>query len=65
METTKINNKIEVLQNSYSKPLTLENEELFEEITRAISEHRDSTDGIFDVLGEIADSVQEDFEELV
>ena len=51
---------------------TLEIAELFEEITRAISEHvtfeneiRDSTDGIFDVLGEIVDSVHEDFEELV
>ena len=51
---------------------TLEIAELFEEITRAISEHvtfeneiRDSTDGIFDVPGEIVDSVHEDFEELV
>ena len=50
----------------------LEDAQLFEEKTRAISEHvtfenenRDSTDGIFDVLGETADFVQEDFEELV
>ena len=48
----------------------LEVAQLFEEI--AISEHvtfedenRDSTDGVFDVLGEIADSLQEDFEELL
>ena len=72
IETAKIINKIEASENSYSKLHTLENAELFEEITRAISErvtfeneNRDSTDGIFDVLGEIADSVQEDFEGLV
>ena len=48
----------------------LEVAQLFEET--AISEHvtfedenRDSTDGVFDVLGEIADSLQEDFEELL
>ena len=72
METTQISNKIEALEDSYYKLHTLENAELSKEITRAISGHvrfenenRDSTDGIFDVLGEIADSVQEDFEEVV
>ena len=50
----------------------LENVQLIEKITIAISEpitfeneNRDSTDGILDVKREIADSVQEDFEELV
>ena len=72
MVKTEFQEKIESLGNNYSKLNTLERVQLFEEITRAISEHvtfenknRDSTDGIFDVLSKIADSVQEDFEELV
>ena len=72
MVKTEFQEKIESLGNNYSKLNTLESVQLFEEITRAISEHvtfenknRDSTDGIFDVLSKIADSVQEDFEELV
>ena len=72
MATAKINKKIETLENNYSRMYKLEVAQLFEEITKAISEHvtfenenRDSTDGVFDMLGEIADSVQEDFEELV
>ena len=45
---------------------------MFEEITKAISEHvklededKDSTDGVLNMLSKIADSVQEEFEELV
>ena len=72
MKTAKINEKIEALESNYSRMYKLEDAQLFEEITKAISEHvtfenenRDSTYRIFDVLDEIADSVQEDFEELV
>ena len=50
----------------------LENVQLIEEITTAISKHvifenenKDSTDGVLDVIREIADSVHEDFEKLV
>ena len=69
MESRKIDEKIEILENSYCKLYTLENAQLFEEITKAISEHvkhededKDSRDG---VLSKIPDSLQEEFEELV
>ena len=51
---------------------TLKSAQLFEEITKTILEHvefedkeNNSTDGVITVLSEIADSVQEEFEELV
>ena len=72
MESAKIDEKIEILENSYSKLYNLENAQLFEEITRLISEHvkfedegKDSTGGLHNVLSEIADSVRKEFEELV
>ena len=36
MESAKIDENIELLENSYSKLYNLENAQLFEEITRAI-----------------------------
>ena len=72
IENTKLGEKIEALENSYSRLYMLENVQLIEEITTAISErvtfenkNRESTDGVLDIIREIADSVQEDFEELV
>ena len=72
MDETKLNEKIEILENSYSKLHTPEGAQLFEEITKAISEHvefedkeNNSTDGVITMLSEIDDSVQEEFEELV
>ena len=38
MDETKLNEKIEILENSYSKVHTLESTKLFEDITEAISE---------------------------
>ena len=45
---------------------------IFEEFTRELeaylareTDHKDSTDGIFDLLSSISDSVQEEFEELI
>ena len=45
---------------------------IFEELTRELeaylareTDHKDSTDGIFDLLSSISDSVQEEFEELI
>ena len=71
-ENTKFGEKIEALEDSYSRLNMLENVQLIEKITTAMSEHvtfenenRDSIGGILDVIREIADSVQEDFEELV
>ena len=64
MDETKLNEKIEILECNYSKLHTLESAQLFEEITKAISEHvefenkeNDSTDGVITVLSEITDSV--------
>ena len=72
MESAKIDEKIEILEDSYSKLYNLENAQLFEEITRLISEHvkfedegKDSTGGLLNVLSDIADSVRKEFEELV
>ena len=70
MKTRKIDEKIEKPQSSYSQLYLVENAQLFEEITKAISEYvkvddEDTTDGVFDVLSEIADSVQEEFENLI
>ena len=68
MENSKVDEKTEDLQNNHFQLYTLENAELFQEITAAISKHvkfenksRYSTDEILDVLGEIVDSVQEEF----
>ena len=64
MDEAKLNEKIEILENSYSKLHTLESAQLFEEITKAISEHvefedkgNDSTDCVITVLSVIADLV--------
>ena len=70
MKTRKIDEKIEKPQSSYSQLYLLENAQLSEEITKAISEHvkaddEDTTDRVFDVLSEIADSVQEEIEDLI
>ena len=64
--------KIDLFSEKCWELNNLEKAKLFEEISVAISSFvqlkngdNDSTDGIFDILREITESLQEDFEELI
>ena len=68
----KIQESLDIIQNSFHKLDESSQAKILEKITVAIaafvrSENNDSdaTDGIFDTLGEIAECVPEDFEELI
>ena len=64
--------KLDSIQNNYDKLNKLEQAKILEEITSAIASYvryenkdNDAKDGLFDTLNDIAESIQEDFEELV
>ena len=64
--------KLNSIQNSYNKLNKLEQVKILEEIKSAIASYvryenndKNATGRIFDVLSDTAESVQEDFEELV
>ena len=72
MDEEKLKVKIEVLSQSCEQLSKLEQEKLFEEISNTVAsyvryenDYSDTTDEIFDALGEIVESVQEEFKELV
>ena len=72
MDEEKLQEKIDFFSEKCGEPNNLEKAKLFEKISVAISNFvqyengdNDSADGIFNTLSEIAESVQEDFEELI
>ena len=72
MDEEKLQTKKISFLKKYGELNNLEKAKLFEETSVAISNFvlyengdNDSTDGIFDTLSEIAESVQDDFEKLI
>ena len=72
MTEQKIQDQIDSIQKIFVNLDRIEETKILEEITAAIAEHviyennyNDATDGIFDALGGIAESIEKDFEELV
>ena len=72
MSGVKVQEKIDLFSEKCGELNNLEKVQLFEEISAAVSNFAqsknggsDSTDGIFDTLSEIAESVQDDFEVLI
>ena len=71
MAEQKIPETLHTIQNSFDNLDATEQVKLLEEITcimayfKSENDNNDATDGIFNALSEIAESVQEDFEELV
>ena len=72
MSEQKIQEKLDSIQNCFRNLGEAQQAEILKEITAAIASYvrsenneNDATDGIFDTLGEIAESVQEKFKALV
>ena len=72
MSEQKIQEKLDSIQNCFRNLGETQQVETLKEIIAAIASYvrsenndNDATDGIFDTLGEIAESVQEEFEALV
>ena len=69
MDEQKIQDKIDSIHNISVNLVRIEQAKILEEITvehvRSENNNNNATDGIFDALGAIAESVQENFEELV